>query len=209
MEIISKKRKVGILDYGIGNLNSIVNAFERLGHEAKIINKLEGNRQLSHLVIPGVGAFGSCAEKLKSTISIDLLNELVLHTKIPTLGICVGMQLMCSSSEEDCSVAGLSWFSGEIKKLKSSNQERIPHVGWNEVRFKNDYLGFQKSALKHFYFDHAYAYIETEGVESKAICDYSDNFSAIISLENIIGVQFHPEKSQKNGAILLEHFCGL
>ena len=209
MEIAIKSFKVGILDYGIGNLNSIVNAVERLGHRAEIIAEIDQHSQLSHLIIPGVGAFGSCANKIRDRVSINVLSDLVLGTKIPTLGICVGMQLMCHSSEEDNSVEGLGWFPGKIKKLRSSDEARVPHVGWNEVLFKNNSLGFHQNSSSHFYFDHSYAYVKEQSAEVEAVCDYADGFSAIIRRENIVGVQFHPEKSQKNGAKLLENFFNL
>jgi len=204
----SKFSNVGILDYGIGNLNSILNAVERLGYSAEVTAEISHKANFTHLIIPGVGAFGPCVKKLKERISVESLSEVVLESKIPTLGICVGMQLMFESSEEDTSEAGLSWFPGRIKKLKSSDKERVPHVGWNEVKFKSDSLGFTKDSSFHFYFDHSYAYVDQQAPDVEAVCDYSGGFSAIVRRKNIIGVQFHPEKSQKNGKKLLESFLG-
>lgn len=197
---------VGILNYGVGNISSIANAIARLGYNFKIIEAAVDAINLSHLIIPGVGSFGYCKSKLVSSELFNIMSEYVAIKKTPTLGICVGMQLMLEASQESPGISGFGWFQGTAEKIKATQDRRVPHVGWNSVEFQNDTLGFKKNDTPNFYFDHSFAYKDTENLYSSAVCEYSEVFAAVIEYENIVGVQFHPEKSQRNGLKLLENF---
>ena len=197
---------MGILDYGVGNLASIANAVRRTGHESTLVGVEHGLPKISHLIIPGVGSFGYCKEKLINSNLYEILLEYIFNRKINALGICVGMQLMFAGSDESPTVLGFGWVNGYISKLKSVNGCRVPHVGWNNVRFEKKSLGFSKGDSPNFYFDHSYALKTIDPNLTIASSDYGGGFSAIVEKENLLGIQFHPEKSQKNGALILENF---
>ncbi len=197
---------MGILDYGVGNLASIANAVGRTGHESMLVGVEHGLPEISHLIIPGVGSFGYCREQLMNNNLHEILQEYIFIRKINALGICVGMQLMFDGSEESPSASGLGWVNGYISKLKSVNGNRVPHVGWNNVRFEKKSLGFSEGDSPNFYFDHSYALKTINPDLTVASSDYGGGFSAIVEKENLLGIQFHPEKSQKNGALILENF---
>ena len=198
--------KIGILDYGVGNIASISNAIKRLGYECTIVGAGHKKPKLTHLIIPGVGSFGYCRNKLNNPELSDLLLEYVSIKKINTLGICVGMQLMFESSTESPDYEGLSWFDGTITKLLATNNQRVPHVGWNEVNFIVSTVGFECGDKPNFYFDHSFAYKGIETDYTVATCEYSEKFTAIVERDHMIGIQFHPEKSQKNGLRILKSF---
>lgn len=198
--------KIGILDYGVGNLLSISNALSRIGYDSSIVGIDRDNPRLSHLIIPGVGSFGYCRNQLENSDLLNLVSEYVLIDEIRTLGICVGMQLMFEASEESPNAKGLRWFDGIVTQIEATEKHRVPHVGWNCVNFHHDTLGFYVDESPNFYFDHSFAYPDIKSKYSVATCNHSENFAAVIEKDNIVGVQFHPEKSQKNGLKLLKNF---
>ena len=198
--------KVGILDYGVGHLASIATAVGRSVHETLLVGIEHGTPEISHLIIPGVGSFGYCKDKITNNNLNEVLLEYIFNRKINALGICVGMQLMFNSSEESPSAQGFGWVDGKISKLKTTNGMRVPHVGWNNVKFFRKSLGFAEGDSPNFYFDHSYAFKNIYSDLTVASTDYGEGFSAIIEKENLLGIQFHPEKSQKNGAVVFEHF---
>ena len=198
--------KVGILDYGVGNLASIVNAIQRTDSEAILVGLEHGAPEISHFIIPGVGSFGYCRNKLNDKNITEIVHEYVFQKRINSLGICVGMQLMFQFSDESPQTEGFGWFEGNISRLQPTNISRVPHVGWNNVLFEQNSLGFLEGENPNFYFDHSYAFKKIQSGLTIASCDYCEKFSAIVKKENLLGIQFHPEKSQKNGARIIENF---
>jgi glutamine amidotransferase len=196
---------IAVIDYGAGNLNSIKKALEYIGEEVEIIS--EGDLDLidryAGLVLPGVGAFPGAAERLKSHNFIDFINKFVASGK-PFLGICLGMQLLFEWGYEDKKTAGLGLLKGNVVKMETDY--KIPHMGWNQLEIlKNDDLFKGLPENPHFYFVHSYQLEEvTEDV--LAVVGYGTTVPAVVRKDNVIGFQFHPEKSGDNGIKLLENF---
>lgn len=203
------KTKVCILDYGSGNVKSVFNIVSYLKYDVVISNKAEDIQNATHIILPGVGSFGSSMERIKNTIPIDVLKEEVFTNKKPFLGICVGMQVLADKGYEHGENDGLGWIKGEVKKIDSKDQP-LPHIGWNDVDIKKDSPLFKKFAdIRDFYFVHSFAF----DVENKDLVatetEYGTNFCSSVEHDNIYGVQFHPEKSQKAGQLLLKNFLRL
>lgn len=196
-----------IVDYGVGNTRSVWNAIAALGYRKLRISEEDGHiRHADALILPGVGAFDACAKNLRQRHLDSLLNEVVLVRKKPILGICVGMQLMATTSEENGLYDGLGWIPGRVVKLALPAGYPIPHVGWNDLRVQRHSPLFAKTPVApNFYFDHSYHYrCDPEYVT--AWCNYGIDVAAAIERENIHGVQFHPEKSQTSGLKLFRGF---
>lgn len=196
-----------IVDYGIGNTFSVANAIRALGYSKLNISSAESDiLNADALILPGVGSFEACASNLRERQLDAVLNEAVLTRSKPILGICVGMQLMATSSEENGLHVGLDWIPGRVVKLVLPKKYAVPHVGWNDVRpRRQDILFSRTSETPNFYFDHSYHY-QCDSAFVTAECEYGIPLTAAIQKENIHGVQFHPEKSQKNGLRLFRGF---
>ena len=197
---------IGIVDYGMGNLRSVYNAIVFLGFEAKLVSKTDEFNELSHLIIPGVGAFSSAMSNLKEANLIDPIKTFIASGK-PVLGICLGMQLLASVGFEPDEKEGLNIIEGKVIKFQLENQ-RIPHVGWNSIELTREHYLFEgvKKGVD-FYFVHSYYFDAKNSEDILAYCFYGHNFPAIVSKGNVTGIQFHPEKSQKNGLKILKNFC--
>lgn len=203
--------KVVIIDYGMGNLRSIQRSFQRLGVQTHIGTQAEDIEGADKLVLPGVGHFYQGMQHLTEKGMINTLNEKVLHQKVPVLGICLGMQLMGSFSEEGKS-QGLGWVNADIKLFKMEDQLRykVPHIGWNNLNVeKNSRLMAGISEDKLYYFVHSY-YMKCHNPEDiLGTTQYEQSFTAAIERENIFGTQFHPEKSREGGDQILTNFINL
>jgi glutamine amidotransferase len=203
-----------IIDYGMGNPRSVWMKFERLKVEAKISSDSLEIKSASHLILPGVGHFAEGIKNLKELNLISVLNETVINKQTPILGICLGMQLLTQYSEEG-NIEGLGWINGKTKRFNfqnilNSNQLRIPHVGWNNVKWKKDSILTNDLHLEdRFYFTHSYSVECDKDSESIGETEYGYNFSSVVCKGNIYGTQFHPEKSHLNGLKILENFCKL
>ncbi len=200
-------KKIVIIDYGIGNVHSVMNAISFLGYKKLKITANESTiNEADVLILPGVGAFDESIKNLRARNLHHILSEIVLVKKKPILGICIGMQMLAASSEENGFHEGLNWIEGSVKKLVLPKEFAIPHVGWNNVNFVNtEPLFVRNMANSHFYFDHSY-YFDCEEKYISGYCDYGKRMPAAIQKENIFGVQFHPEKSQNNGLKLFRSF---
>lgn len=198
---------IAIIDYGVGNTYSVSNAIKTLGYTKTFItDNLDSIRSADVLVLPGVGAFQSCITNLINRQLIETLNEQVLIKKKPILGICVGMQLLSTFSEENGKHMGLNWIPGKVKKIILPKDFAVPHVGWNDVTFKiGSPLFVNLKQSSNFYFDHSYEYDCDEKFVT-AHANYGKKIIAAIQNENIFGVQFHPEKSQICGLKLFRSF---
>lgn len=197
-----------IIDYGIGNLGSVLNMLKYIGADAIISNKPDDILKAKKLILPGIGAFGEGIKNLITLGFIDILNEKVLIQKTPILGICLGMQLMTQYSEES-DVNGLGWFDAKTVRFKfpEASLLKIPHMGWNEiVPVKDSILLESLPDPKKFYFVHSYYVKESSNQDVIAECYYGSDFACALEKENIFATQFHPEKSHKYGIKLLKNF---
>jgi glutamine amidotransferase len=197
------KLKIAIIDYGVGNTRSVFSALAALGYEATVTSQPAKIAASQALVLPGVGAFGPAAERLRERGLADTLGEQVLVRRKPILGICLGMQLMATDSEENGLHRGLNWIPGHVRRLTVPRELAVPHVGWNDVQVAHRAPLFSRTGDQPaFYFDHSYHFVCGDDHRA-AICDYGGAVTAAVQRDNIFGVQFHPEKSQINGLRLL------
>ena len=198
---------VAIIDYKMGNVGSVFNALSFLGVHSVISSNHKDIRDASHLVIPGVGAFGAGMANLKKGKLIEILDEEVRVKNKPVLGLCLGMQMLADSGEEGGSSKGLGWISGVSRKLKIDKEKlRIPHVGWNDVSTKKGSILFKGVDKSIFYFVHSFVLSPTQQSIITATCNYGEKFAAAVEKDNIFGAQFHPEKSQSEGLKILDNF---
>ena len=199
-----KNQEVCILDYGSGNVGSVYNLLNRLNYKIKISNESSDIKNSSHLILPGVGAFGDSIEKIKSKIPVDLLKDEVCSKKKPFLGICVGMQVLADKGYEFGENDGLGWIKGTVKKL---NAKILPHIGWNNIEIKKKSPIFLNlDNLKDYYFVNSYAFVAHDKSLVISETNYNVNFCSAIQKDNIFGVQFHPEKSHKVGELIIHNF---
>lgn len=200
---------LGIIDYGAGNLASVQNSFLAIGIDAVIVrtsNELEG---LTHLVLPGVGAFGDCAAALRKQGLADSIRNWVEADK-PFLGICIGYQILFESSEETPGARGLGIFKGKVRRF-SENGLKIPHMGWNEVTPTDAThpIWAGMGTNPYFYYVHSYYPEPCDKQLIAATTSYGDTYAAAIIKGKLIATQFHPEKSQLQGLKLLKNFITL
>ena len=193
---------VALIDYGAGNLHSVHNALRAAGADAiSVTADPETVRTADRIVLPGVGAFGACAAGLRAIPGmVEALEERALRGGVPFLGVCVGMQLMATRGHELGEHAGLGWFAGEVAALPPAPGVRVPHMGWNDVRPASHHPLILAGEA---YFLHGFAFTG-DGV--LATTDHGGTVTAAIGRDNLLGVQFHPEKSQGYGLALLERF---
>ncbi|MFC1723147.1 imidazole glycerol phosphate synthase subunit HisH [Nanoarchaeota archaeon] len=201
-----------IVDYGMGNLHSVAKALERVyDGEILISGKTEDVRKADKIILPGVGAFGVGMANLKKKGLVPVLVEEVIVKKKPFLGICLGMQLIATDSEEKGFAKGFGWVDAHVRRFKVDAELdlKIPHVGWNTIQI-NDACELLKGYLgdRCFYFVHSYHVECSSEKHIAARCNYGFDFVAAIHKDNIFATQFHPEKSQKNGLRLLKNFVG-
>lgn len=198
-----------IVDYGMGNVGSIVNMLKVVGAESIVSSRIGDIEQADKLILPGVGSFDRAMENLEGLKIIPLLNQRVMQAKVPILGICLGMQLFANSSEEG-QKAGLNWIDGKVKRFKFERDQfhfKVPHMGWNFiklVKFNPILKGLENGC--RFYFVHSYHFICEKTEDELTNTTYGYEFTSAVKRGNIIGVQFHPEKSHRFGMRLLENF---
>lgn len=205
-----KKKEVTIIDYGMGNIGSICNMFKYIGIETKVTNSVSDIESASRIVLPGVGHFNRAMTNLKSMRLLDVIKKTVLINEVPLLGICLGMQLLCNSSEEG-GVEGLSLIDASVLKFDYTPQSRlkVPHMGWNKIMIKKKAPIFDiLSNDSRFYFVHSFYVKCNENSDILATTNYGIDFVSAFQKNNIVGVQFHPEKSHKFGVILFRNFAG-
>jgi imidazole glycerol-phosphate synthase subunit HisH len=200
---------IGVVDYGLGNVQAILNIYERTGVPAIAVRSTTDLRRAHRIVLPGVGSFDWAMDRLNQSGMRDELDSLVLIKAVPVLGICVGMQMMMERSEEG-SANGLGWFRGTARRLRAPSGEealRLPHMGWNDVcPIPGTALFPDDPSAMRFYFLHSFVVEPTDPDCTYALTDYGGEFPAAIRKGNIFGVQFHPEKSHGRGVALLRSF---
>ena len=202
---------VVIVDYGMGNLYSIESAFKYLGIRSCLSSDRKKILTADRIILPGVGAYHEAMMNLNSNCMVEILKHAVLDKKIPILGICLGMQLMGSSSAEGGFTEGLNFVNYTVDKFHSnSNLLKVPHVGFNtsDIVNKNNILFSGLPTQVDFYYTHSYRMVfdKQENQHVTSICDHGGPFVASIEKDNICGTQFHPEKSQSNGLVVLKNF---
>ena len=198
---------IGIIDYGLGNIQAFSNILKNLDYQFIILKEKIEIEKCSHFILPGVGAFDEAVFKIKKLEYFNELENEILVKKKNILGVCVGMQVFLETSEEGLH-KGLNWVDGTVKKF-SSNQQRIPHMGWNKIIINNNHNILKDLYQSEFYFLHSY-YCKIR--DDKNICtytNYGDNFCSIFIDNNIYGIQFHPEKSHSNGIQLIKNFLSI
>ena len=202
--------KVAIINYGMGNLGSVRRAFEDIGAEAYIAKHPAALCDANRVVLPGVGSFAEGMRCLIDAGWVDALHNVVTQQRKPLLGICLGMQMLASASHEGGLSAGLGFVPGQVQRLDTLGCKlRIPHVGWNEVRYKTNDAIFNKIPdSSDFYFVHSYAFVPENDAHLLATAPYDCDVAAVIRNDNVFGCQFHPEKSSKAGRQLLKNFMG-
>lgn len=197
---------IAVIDYGMGNLRSVARALEAIGQDVTVTAAAEDVRAASHIVLPGVGSFDQCARQLQATGLVDVLDEQVRRQGKPFLGICLGMQLLAEGSEEGDAVRGLGWIAGRVRRLPPGDGRKIPHIGWNDVEVAAGDPLFRGVRHPVFYFVHSYFVDCGQPALVTGTCDYGVAFPAALVRDNIVAVQFHPEKSQQNGLRFLQNF---
>jgi len=201
---------IGIIDYGSGNVKAIANIYKRLNEPYFVTSEPASLKEATHLVLPGVGAFDTTMSLLINSGLRNTLDQLVLDQKVPIMGICVGMQIMAESSEEG-SEAGLGWIKGDVKKINDQllvRKPKLPHMGWNDITITRDNsILTHINSKKGFYFLHSYYVQPSEDADVVATVDYGTNLTCVVRRENIIGIQFHPEKSHVNGVQVFRNFA--
>jgi len=203
---------ITIVNYGLGNISAFANVYKRLNIPVAVATQKEELQGASKIILPGVGAFDHAMTLLNNSGMRETLDELVLHKKIPVVGICVGMQILAKSSDEGI-LPGLGWIDGEVKKFDATlikHKTRLPHMGWNTINPINSsklLIGFNERS--RFYFLHSYYFKCNDIRDEIANTEYGINYSSAVQKENIYGVQFHPEKSHENGIQLLNNFANI
>jgi len=204
---------IAVVDYGAGNLQSVLNAFEAIGQKAAVVDEPAALAKASAIVLPGVGAFGDAMAALRQRNLLAGLREQVLERKKPYLGICLGLQLLAQESAEHGIHQGLSWIDGTVQRIRpEGGQFRVPHIGWNTIRIEREcplFNGLEDEPT--FYFVHSYHLVVHEHMAQvvTASCWHGTTLTASVQHNHIYGVQFHPEKSQRNGLRVLENFVSL
>lgn len=199
---------IAIVDYGMGNLHSVSKAVERLGYEPLVTGKREEILAADGIILPGVGAFGDAMEQLRET-SLDSVMKDAAESGKPLLGICLGMQLLFSRSEEHGQFEGLDILPGSVVRFTGGDY-KVPHMGWNSLQFgKREHPLFAGLEEGHVYFVHSYHVLPEVQADLLAVTDYGQPVTAIVGRGSVYGMQFHPEKSGELGMSLLRNFLAL
>ena len=206
---------ITIVDYNSGNISSVINSFQEVARDKvniEVTSDLNKIKTSDKVVLPGQGSFKSCVEALKNINGlVDTLNEFVINDKKPLLGICVGLQMFADIGYEEIKTRGLGWIPGKVSKIDNQNGKyKLPHIGWNQIDIlKNNKIFKNIENNSHMYFVHSYEFIPEDKNVILATTNYSSKIVCAIEKENIIGTQFHPEKSDKLGLQIIKSFINL
>jgi len=199
---------ITIVDYGMGNIGSLVNMFRRIGVQSEVASDLRAIERACKIVLPGVGAFGAAMDRIDHLGLREVLRSKALEEHVPFMGICLGMQLMTRSSEESPGVKGLDLIPADTVRFPRDSGLKVPHMGWNEVMVvEPNVLTAILPPEPRFYFVHSYHVRSDNPADVMLRCHYGHNFDAGLNRGNLFGAQFHPEKSHKFGMALLEGFA--
>jgi len=206
---------ITIVDYNSGNISSVVNSFKEVAQNKvniEVTSDLKRIKSSDKVILPGQGSFKSCVDALnKINGLVDALNDFVTNKKKPLLGICVGLQMFADIGYEETETKGLGWISGKVSKIDNQNGNfKLPHIGWNQINIVKESKIFKNiDNNSHMYFVHSYEFIPEDKNVISATTDYSSNIVCSVEKENIFGTQFHPEKSDKVGLIIIKNFINL
>lgn len=204
---------IAIIDYRMGNTRSVAKTLKSMGYDAVLTNDHDQLRQASHLILPGVGAFPDGMANLRDLGLVGLLQEEVVKKGKPFLAICIGLQLLADEGMEHGGPhPGLGWIHGRVERFQvDENKLKVPHVGWNNITIMGEPALFRDVPRPDpdFYFVHSYHLHASDQSDVIATCDYGETFVAAVQKDNIMGTQFHPEKSQRNGMQVLKNFLSL
>lgn len=208
MSLVERKI-VTLLEVGFGNLPSLSRVINQLGIDTKIAEEAKDILEAEYLIIPGVGSFETAMNFLNEKNYCNVLRERTLELKLPTLGICLGAQIMLNIGYEGTTTKGLSIFNGTVENLNSKLTMRKSHTGWDKVTFRENFLGMNEKVNVDLFFNHDYIMIPDNEEDISAVCDYGGEFAVALYKDNCYAVQFHPEKSQESGLRILRSFLGL
>lgn len=201
--------KILILDYGSGNVKSVLNICKYIEEKTSISNNIEDIKNCSHIILPGVGSFKKSMDKINKNLPLEEILNQIINKKKPILGICVGMQVLATIGYEFGEYLGLDLIEGSVNKLET-NKYPLPNIGWNNIVVEKENNLFKKLEKNNsFYFVHSFAFKVKYEDNVIASSMYEKKFVCAIQKENIFGVQFHPEKSQKSGIQLLKNFISI
>jgi len=206
---------IAIVDYNSGNISSVINSFQEVARDKvniKVTSDLNKIKTSDKVVLPGQGSFKSCVEALNNINGlVDTLNEFVIDRKKPLLGICVGLQMFADIGYEEIETRGLGWIPGKVSKIDNQNGKyKLPHIGWNQIDILKKSKIFKNiENNSHMYFVHSYEFIPKDKNVILATTNYSSKIVCAVEKENIIGTQFHPEKSDKLGLQIIKSFINL
>jgi len=206
---------VTIVDYNSGNISSVINSFKEVAQgkvNIEVTSDLNKIKFSDKVVLPGQGSFKSCVNALNKIDGLsNTLNEFAISLKKPLLGICVGLQMFADIGYEETETKGFGWISGKVSKINNQNGKyKLPHIGWNQIKLIKDSKIFKDiENNSHMYFVHSYEFIPDDKDVISATTEYSSNIVCSIEKENIVGTQFHPEKSDKMGLKIIKNFLNL
>ncbi len=200
--------RVALIDYGAGNLHSVQNALRTVGAAVEVTDDPHKVRSADRIVLPGVGSYRACARGLKAIDGmVEALEERVQVGAAPFLGVCVGMQLLADRGVEHATTRGLGWIAGEVVRIEPSDPAiKVPHIGWNDVALMPHAKNHAVIEAGEAYFLHSYHFAASDPADIAALTDHGEGLVAAVAKDNMLGVQFHPEKSQAYGLALLERF---
>jgi len=207
--------KVTIVDYKSGNISSVINSFKEVAKDKvniEVTSDLNKIKSSDKVVLPGQGSFKSCVDALNNIEGlVDSLNEFAISSKKPLLGICVGLQMFADIGSEETETKGLGWISGKVSKIDNQNGKyKLPHIGWNQINIVKESKIFKDiENNSHMYFVHSYEFIPEDKSVISSTTNYSTNIVCSVEKNNIIGTQFHPEKSDKTGLQIIQNFINL
>ena len=206
---------VTIVDYQSGNISSVINSFTEVAEgkvNLEVTSDIKKIKSSDKIVLPGQGSFKSCVDSLNSINGlVDTLKDFAITNKKPLLGICVGLQMFANVGYEEAETKGLGWISGKVSKINNQNGIfKLPHIGWNEIVIQKESRIFLDIKNKsHMYFVHSYEFIPEDKSVISATTDYSSKIVCSVERDNLIGTQFHPEKSDKIGLKIIDNFIKL
>ena len=204
-----RQKIVKILEVGFGNLPSLDRVLNQLNVGTKNVQSVQDILEADHLIIPGVGSFETAMNFLNKDYYGQALKKRALELKFPTLGICLGAQVMFGKGYEGTVMKGLSIFDGTVENLTNKLAQKKSHTGWDKVKFRKDFLGISRNENIDLFFNHDYIMIPDNNDYTSAECDFGGTFAVALKKYNCYAVQFHPEKSQESGLTILRSFLGL
>ena len=200
---------IGIINYGLGNVQSFINSFKVLGISAISVSNKDELKKVNRLILPGVGSFDGAIKKFNNSGLRDDIEDLILNKNLPIMGVCIGMHIMAKRSSEGI-LSGLGWIDGEVKIINQKKSLILPHMGWNEIKVEKENSKLLSNLqTKRFYFLHSYHFVTNQNSSKIAFVNYGEDILAAISKNNIYGCQFHPEKSHSAGLSVLKNFANL